>query len=164
MTTLRLLPIPRKWWTLQNHVKNCRWSRMLIKFRTMNAGLGNRDSFRTADSISQDGGCVLQCPLCFQGSNDKFHPLMKCPLMDQARSEIKLRDTKTKSLKSTLLDLRSRSIDEFEAVRLFPGQDKSVTKKDLMDRGLVLDILVNKFFLIWSEIRGRAVTQQTTAQ
>ena len=33
MTTLRLLPIPRKWWTLQIHVENCRWSRMLIKFR-----------------------------------------------------------------------------------------------------------------------------------
>ena len=82
MTTLRLLPIPRKWWTLQIHVENCRWSRMLIKFRTMNAGLGNRDSFRTADSISQDGGRVLQCPLCFQGSNDEFHLLMKCTLMD----------------------------------------------------------------------------------
>ena len=134
----------------------------MIKFRTMNAGLGNRDSFRTADSISQDGGRVLQCPLCFQGSNDEFHLLMKCTLMDQARSENKLRDTRL--LQSTLLDLQTRSIDEFEAVRLFLGQDKSITKKDLMDRGLALDILVNRFFLKWSEIRGQAVTRHTTAQ
>ena len=64
------------------------------------------------------------------------------------RSEIKLRARR--SLQSTLLDLQSRSKDEFEAVRLFLGQDKSITKKDLMDRGLALDILVNRFFLMWS--------------
>ena len=82
--------------------------------------------------------------------------------MDQARSENKLRDTRL--LQSTLLDLQTRSIDEFEAVRLFLGQDKSITKKDLMDRGLALDILVNRFFLKWSEIRDQAVTRHTTAQ
>ena len=84
-----------------------------------------------------------------------------CPY-GSARSEIKLRGTR--SLQSTLLDLRTRSLDEFEAVRLFLGQDKSITKKDLMDRGLALDILVNRFFLKWSEIRGQAVTRHTTAQ
>ena len=40
IVTLKLLPIPRKWWTLQNHVENSRWSQILIKFRSMNAGLG----------------------------------------------------------------------------------------------------------------------------
>jgi len=90
MVTLKLLPIPRKWWTIQNHVENSRWSQMLTKFRSMNAGLGNRDTFRTADSVCQDGGRILQCPLCFMGSNDEFHLLIKCESMEQSRSEIKL--------------------------------------------------------------------------
>ena len=62
MVTLKLLPIPGKWWTLQIHVENSRWSQILVKFRLMNAGLGNRDAFRTVDSICQDSGRILQCP------------------------------------------------------------------------------------------------------
>ena len=121
----------------------------------MNAGLGNRDAYRAADSVSQDGGPVLQCPLCFQGSNNEFHMLMKCNIMIPARSEIKLRDGR--SLESTLIDLQSRSRDEFEAARMFLGQDKELQRTDMIDRGLALDILVDKFYLEWSTIRGLVV-------
>ena len=39
MVMLKLLPIPRKWWTIQNHVENSRWSQILTKFRSM-IGIG----------------------------------------------------------------------------------------------------------------------------
>ena len=155
MVMLKLLPIPRKWWTLQNHVENSRWSQILVKFRSMNAGLGNRDAFRTANSICQDGGRILQCPLCFMGSNDEFHLLIKCESMEQARSEIKLLNGD--SLQATLMKLRLGSRDDFEACRIFLGQNKSLKRSDLADRGLALDILLDKFFLEWYRIRGRAV-------
>ena len=123
------------------------WSQMLT-----NAGLGNRDSFRTADSICQDGGRILQC---FMGSNDEFHLLIKCEVMEQSRSEIKLLDGN--SLQATLMKLRIESRDDFEACRIFLGQDKSLRRTGLADRGLALDILLDRFFLEWSKIRGKAV-------
>jgi len=159
MVTLKLLPIPRKWWTIQNHVENSRWSQMLSKFRSMNAGLGNRDAFRTADSVCQDGGRILQCPLCFMGSNDELHLLIKCESMEQSRSEIKLLNGD--SLQATLMKLRLESRDDFEACRMFLGQDKSLRRTDLADRGLALDILLDRFFLEWSKIRGKAVHRST---
>ena len=134
LVSLKLLPIPRKWWTLLKHVENCCWLRILVKFRAMNAGLGNRDAYRAADSVSQDGGRVLQCPLCFQGSNNEFHLLMKCNIMIPARSEIKLCDGRL--LESTLIDLQSRSQDKFEAARMFLGQDKDLQRTEMMTEDL----------------------------
>ena len=137
MVTLKLLPIPRKWWTLQNHVENSRCSQILIRFR----------------------GGILQCPLCFMGSNDEFHLLIKCEFMEQSRSEIKLLNGD--SLQATLMKLRLESRDDFEACRIFLGQDKSLKRTDLADRGLALDILLDRFFLEWSKIRGKAVHRST---
>ena len=62
-----------------------------------------------------------------------------------------------RSLESTLIDLKSRSRDEFEAARMFLGQDKELQRTDMIDRGLALDILVDKFYLEWSTIRGLVV-------
>lgn len=55
------------------------------------------------------------------------------------------------------MKLRLGSRDDFEACRIFLGQDKSLKRSDLADRGLALDILLDKFFLEWYKIRGRAV-------
>ena len=51
MVTLKLLPIPKKWWVLQSHVENTRWSAMIVKFLIMNASLGNRDAYRAVERI-----------------------------------------------------------------------------------------------------------------
>ena len=91
MVILKLLPIPQKWWVRQPHVENPCWSSMNMKFRIMNAGLGNRDAYRTANSVCQDWGRILQCPLCFQGSNNEIHLLTKCEVMVKHRQSIKLR-------------------------------------------------------------------------
>ena len=45
------------------------------------------------------------------------------------------------------MKLRLESRDDFEACRIFLGQDKSLKRSDLADRGLALDILLDKFFL-----------------
>jgi len=89
MVTLKLLPIPKKWWVLQSHVENTRWSAMIVKFLIMNASLGNRDAHRAADSVCQDGGRILQCPLCYQCSNNEIHLLLKCEVMSKHRQSIK---------------------------------------------------------------------------
>ena len=51
---------------------------MLVKFRSMNSGLGNRDGFRSADAMSQDDGRITICPLCLKGRNDEIHLLLSC--------------------------------------------------------------------------------------
>ena len=45
MVTLKLMPLPTKWWKMQPHVEESRWSKTLSKFRCMNSGPGNRDSW-----------------------------------------------------------------------------------------------------------------------
>ena len=55
------------------------------------------------------------------------------------------------------MKLRIESRDDFEACRIFLGQDKSLRRTDLADRGLALDILLDRFFLEWSKISGKAV-------
>ena len=54
LPSLNILPTPRKWWTISLHIEESKWSRILVKFRCMNTGLGNRDSYRLPDAMSQD--------------------------------------------------------------------------------------------------------------
>ena len=42
--SLSLLPISPPWWRPTRFLESTRWSQVLVKFRTMNAGLGNRDA------------------------------------------------------------------------------------------------------------------------
>ena len=98
-------------------------------------------------------------PLLHEISNNEFHLLIKCESMEQARSEIKL--INSESLQATLMKLRLESRDDSETCRIFLGQDKSLKRSDLADRGLALDILLDKFFLEWSKMRGRAVHRST---
>ena len=121
----------------------------------MNTGLGNRDSYRTADSISQDGGRVLQCPLCFQGDNNEFHLLIPCKQMEHHRQGISLRSEQ--SIQSFLTEQRTQGKDDFQAIRVLLGQEGKINKMDLIDRGLALDILLDKFFLEWSSVAGKLV-------
>ena len=48
------------------------------------------------------------------GSNDEFNLLIKCSSVEQARSEIKL--INGESLHTTLMNLRLKSRDDFEAL------------------------------------------------
>ena len=162
LVTLKLMPLPRKWWKIQPHVEESRWSRTLIKFRCMNAGLGNRDSYRTADSIFQDGGRVLQCPLSFLGDNNEFHLLVSCKQMEKHRQSISLRTGQT--LQSFITEQQASGHDDLQAVRILLGQGAQIKKMDLVDRGLALDILLDKFFLEWSNVSGRLISRTSQTQ
>ena len=48
---------------------------------------------------------------------------------------------------------QARSQDEFEAARIFFSQDKELQRTDMIDRGLALDMLVDKFYLEWTSIK-----------
>ena len=94
-------------------------------------------NYRAADSVNQGSGQVIQV--------NEFHLLMKCILKIPARLEIKLRNGR--SLESTLIELQARSQDEIEVARMFLSQDKELQRTDMIERGLVLDMLVDKFYL-----------------
>ena len=51
LSSLTLLPVPQVWWKLPLHVVESRWSQVLF-FSCLNAGLGNRDYYRSTDSLS----------------------------------------------------------------------------------------------------------------
>ena len=87
--------------------ENCRWSRVLVTGEVKGHECSIRDAYNAADLVSQDRSRVLQCPLCFQGSNNEFQLFIKFTIVLSARLEIMLRDWSF--LESTLLDLQSRS-------------------------------------------------------
>ena len=123
----------------------------------MNAGLGNRDAYRAADSVCQDGGRIIQCPLCFQGSNNEIHLLVTCEMMTKHRQSIKLRSGI--SIQDCISSLQKPGSDNLSAVRRFLTQEKGVRKLDMIDRGIALEMLVDKYFLEWSNVTGRILNR-----
>ena len=62
-TTLSLMPLPEVYWKKQVHVEEGSWSKILTKFRSMNMGLGNRDSYHKTYALSVENGRVVTCPI-----------------------------------------------------------------------------------------------------
>ena len=78
MKSLRLMPIPIRWWSIPEWTCEAEWSRMLLKFRVMNVGLGNRDHYFSRYAVFIDGGRIVDCPLCLNRKNDEIHLLTEC--------------------------------------------------------------------------------------
>ena len=152
LPSLRLLPIPRKWWKPAPHLFGARWRTVITRFKVMNAGLGNRDAYRAADAVADSGGRVKICPLCLNGDNNEVHLLIQCKRLNYCRTKILVHGGV--SLDRVLAELRISSSDDAECVRRFLGQS-SHTCKELMERGLALDILLDEFFLEWSKASGK---------
>ena len=152
MVSLRVLPLPRRWWRPSPHLEDARWSVVLTRFQSMNARLGNRDSYSAADSVMVDGGRILVCPLCLQGPNDKVHLVCDCQTLEVVRKNIVVSgDT---SLENMLRELRHKhpgSTSE-DVLWVYLGQGHGVSRKQYIERGLALDILVDNFFLLWSKM------------
>ena len=107
LESLRIMPIPRRWWKPSPFVEEFQWMRMLVKFRSMNSGLGNRDGFRSADAMSQDDGRITICPLlCLNGRYDEIHLLLSCSSMERKRRTIQMSTGKT--LEYTLSEIHTR--------------------------------------------------------
>ena len=118
----------------------------------MNAGLGNRDAYCAADAVADSGGRVKICPLCLNGDNNKVHLLIQCKRLSFCRTKILVHGGV--SLDRVLADLSKSSSDDAECAWRFLGQS-SHTCKELMEQGLVLDILLDEFFLEWSRASGK---------
>ena len=123
----------------------------------MNAGLGNRDYYRSADSLSQDDGRVTICPLCLLGPNTELHVLLNCVSLHRIRSTIfMLSGAFLESLLSSIRHSYNCQSDQ-EVARFFLGQEHGLTRIDLIDRGLALDVLLTSFYAQWSVLRGRTI-------
>ena len=153
------MPIPRRWWKPSPFVEEFQRSRLLVKFRSMNSGLGNRDGFRSVDATSQDDRRITTCPLCLNGRNDEIHLLLSCSSMERMRRTIQMSTGKT--LEYTLSEIRTRYScnSDQEVARFFLGQEQNLNRSTMVDRGLSLDLLVSGFYKNWSELRGRIIHQ-----
>ena len=55
---------------------------------------------------------------------------------------------------------RSGVLDHIDALKTFLG-DKKLTRKEFLERGLALDVLLDKFFEKWNKVNSRAVVRTT---
>ena len=125
----------------------------------MNAGLGNRDHYRSADSLSPDDGHVTVCPLCLLGPNTELHVLFGWVSLHRSRSTIFM--LSGVSLESLLVSIRHsyNCQSDQEVACFFLGQELGLTRMDFVDRGLALDVLLTNFYSQWSVLRGRTVSR-----
>ena len=123
----------------------------------MNAGLGNRDYYRSADSLSQDDGRVTICLLCLLGPNTELYVLLVCISLRRSRSTIFM--LSGASLESLLISIRHsyNCQSDQEVARFFLGQERGLTRMDFVDRGLALDVLLTSFYAHWSVLRDRTI-------
>ena len=158
--TMMLMPLPVKWWTLNRHVEEGYWSKVLSRFRSMNVGLGNRNAFYKDKAVFVENGRVVSCPVCLNGPNDEFHLVMSCRKMEVHRTSIRLRGMST--IRSEIDRLREECDPEsdYDCLRLFLGQELEVSRLDLMYRGWALSELVDRFFLEWTLKLGTPVQRR----
>ena len=151
LPSLKLLRIP--------HLLNSRWSSILSRFKVSNAGLGNRDAYRTADAVLESGGRVTLCPICLNGPNNEIHLLLHCEPLGIKRKRIYV--SGNISLETSLEMLRKSpgEAGDEECIRNFLGKP-GMQLRELVDRGLALDILLDEFFLMWSNKSGKTIDRR----
>ena len=108
--------------------------------------LGNHDSYRSTDSLSQDDGRVTVCPLCLLGPNTELHVLLGCVSLRRSRSTIiMLSGASLESLFNSIRHSYNCQSDQ-EVALFFLGQECGLTRIDFVDRGLALDVLLASFY------------------
>ncbi|HBI40105.1 MAG TPA: hypothetical protein DDY16_04070 [Tenacibaculum sp.] len=159
-SSLRLLPLSLKPWKCQKYIEESRWSKTLSQFRSMNAGLGNRDTYYKNFAVYVGEGRILHCPLCLDGDNDEIHLLTSCRVMRKHRYAIKAE--LNRSIEEILVRLKCtyRIDDSCHLLRLFLGQERRLNRYQLIARGASLTKLVNSFFEEWSVKAGRQLPRR----
>ena len=123
----------------------------------MNAGLGNRHAYHCVDAVSQDGGGVTCCRLCFLGPNHKLHLVKFCHCLESTRLSIHLPGGISHTAALESVRVRNACVLAEETLWMFLDQELGLSWLDLVDCGLELDVLVDCFFLEWSTAWGRTV-------
>ena len=148
--SLALLPTPSKFWRKSVHVEEGEWSMYLSKYRSMNAGLGNRDTICRNYGVPIGEGRIVHCPLCITGDNTETHVLVDCTKLLDVRSRIMVGNL---SLSQTLITIAANnsSIQSSNGVaRAFLGQEVGLTRTKYIQRGKALKELTDEFFRLWS--------------
>ena len=123
-TSLRLLPLPLKPWKCQQYIEESRWSKTLSQFRSMNAGLGNRDTYYKNFAVYVGEGRILHCPPCLAGDNDKIHLLTSCRVMRKHRYAFKAESNQSIEEILSRLKCTYKVEDNCHLLRLFLGQER----------------------------------------
>ena len=157
---MRLLPLPLRPWKCQQYIEESRWSKTLSQFRSMNAGLGNRDTYYKNFAVYVGEGRILHCPLCLAGDNDKIHLLTSCRVMRKHRYAFKAESNQSIEEILSRLKCTYKVEDNCHLLRLFLGQERHLCRFQLIARGASLTKLVCSFFEEWSRKAGRQLPRR----
>ena len=87
------LPTKAKLWKAQPYVILDDYYGIIARFRTQNAGRGNRDNSRELLAPGSHDGTVKVCQLCLEGLNNEVHMLVQCRSLDEFRANYALGDS-----------------------------------------------------------------------
>ena len=159
METLKVLPLPEKWWRKPMYLEDTSWSKELTRFRVMNAGLGNRDADFKEFAVYVQHGRVIMCPLCLKGSNNEVHLLVECEDLESRRESIPIEELtlkqKLEQIRTILNNPTSASI-----TRYFLGQENDLSRLQYMHRGKALMSMISRFMELWSKKAGRTLQRK----
>ena len=156
MTSLQLLTIPEVWWKKRSYVSATSWSKTLITFLTMHAGLGNRSDKYKKYAVYIEHGRIVTCPLCNIGSNNEIHILVECKNLKQFRISTKLKSGMNLEKKLQSYTDYGYKSSAFKA-RMFLSMEPNLGKADYMERGFILQDLLTEFFSLWSDLVGEVI-------
>ena len=96
---------------------------------------------------------IVWCPLCCKGPNNEIHLVMECRVIKPHLSKIKV-DVKMSLGMEKDADPDS---DKESWLRQLIGQDRRTSRLKLIQRGIALSLLVDRFISLWSEKIGVTV-------
>ena len=82
------------------------------------AGLGNRDEFRVANTVAETGERITICPVCSDGSDNKILLALHCKKMLPIRNAIDLENSTLKA-KLQEIKLRQETMNDVVVPRIF---------------------------------------------
>ena len=154
------MPAPVSTWKCQKYIEESKWSKTLAQFRSMNAGLGNSDTFYKNFAVYVGEGKILHCPLCLAGNNDEIHLLTSCKVMRKYRCTIKAEFNCSIEEVLSHLNCTYKVENNCHLLHLFLGQEGGLTRYQLIARGASLTKLVNNFFEEWSKKAGKHIPRR----
>ena len=109
-------------------------------------------SYRVADSVMADEGRVLFCPLCLQCPYNKVNLVFGCQALEFVRKNIVVSGDVSLETMVRGLHLEHPGATSEDVLQVYLGQGHGVSRKQYIERGLALDILLDNCFLIWSKL------------
>ena len=90
---------------------------------------------------------------------NEFHVTLRCKALYNDRISIQVGNFSPEETMEAIKEL-SGVLDDIVALRTFLRNEK-LTRKLFLERGLALDVLLDKFFAKWNKVNSRAVVRTT---